>query len=121
MSRHPPTLSQLLALSTHFPSHTLIVDARPFSGAAQITERFTAASGDVLVIVAPWPIMRELNKRGITPLHAEMKSVSCDGPHEVSMGPPTRHRCADFVRFVWCRSVEIKLDLVELGKELQPQ
>lgn len=114
MSRHPPTPSQLTELDRLFPAHTLVVEAQPFSGADQIVGRYHAAKGDEMVVVAPWTVIRELVKRGLQPIYAEMRQVPCDGAHEVAIGRQ-RRRCYRFVRFLHCRGV--KLDLAEIAPE----
>lgn len=112
MSRHPPTSTQSLELERLFPAHVLIVDARSFSGADQIVSRFHHERGDEMVVVAPWTVIRELVKRGLQPIYAEMRQVPCADPHEVVLGGRHR-RCYRFVRFMHCRGV--KLDLVPIS------
>jgi hypothetical protein len=114
MSRHSPTPTQISELERLFPNHTLIVDERSFSGANEIVGRFHAARGDEMVVVAPWTVIRELVRRGLTPIYAEMRQVPCDTEHEVAINSK-RKRCYRFVRFLWCRGV--KLDLHPINPE----
>lgn len=106
MSQHSPLPSQKAALQSLFPSHTLLVEARPFDGIDDIIDRFHLANGDEMVVVAPLTVVRELVRRGIHPIYAEMKKVACKGIHEVKIGK----RCFQFIRFQRVRDVKLELE-----------
>lgn len=114
MSQHKPTPTQLVALEAIFPHHTLIIEPRPFDGADNIIARFHAVKADEMVVVAPLTVVRELVKRGLHPLYAEMKKVSCHSKHEVKI----KNRCFRFLRFQ--RVTDVKLELEDIIPELEP-
>lgn len=109
LSRHQPTPSQRAELERLFPSHTLEVDHRSFDGAKDIVARFRASGADEMVVVAPLNFTRELIKRGLYPLWAEMKQVSRGSPHaEVKYNG----RAYKFVRFHRMTGIDVKLEPV---------
>lgn len=104
MSRHSPLVSQLKELERLFPGHSLIIDRRAFSSAAQIVQRFHEALGDEMVVVAPDSVVRELIRLGIRPIYAEMQQVSTAGEAETTIvaNRSKRRRYYRFVKFHYC-------------------
>lgn len=109
MSQHTPTKRQRAALTAIFPSHLLIIDHRSFDGADDIVARFRKANADEMVVVAPLTVVRELVKRGIRPIYAEMRQLKCDHP-EVEVR--ASGRCYKFLRFSRVTDVLLKLEEV---------
>lgn len=109
LSRHVPTVRQQQELQRLFPHHILRVDTRTFSGVDDIVNRFHKLGGDEMVVVAPLTVIRELTKRGIYPLRAEMALVNPSSPlAEVWV----KGRAYRFVRFQ--RITAVNLELVDI-------
>jgi hypothetical protein len=116
VSQHAPTPRQITTLEALFPSHHLIIDPRPFGGADDIIARYHEAQADEMVVVAPLTVIRELIKRGIKPLYAEMRQVPCNSKHaEVRL--PNGRRCWRFIRFQRITAVNVKLEPISIEGE----
>lgn len=110
MSQHSPVPSQIAALEKLFPHHELHHDIRSFSGADEIIKRFRDIKGDELVVVAPLSVVREIVKRGVRPLYAEMRPATCGtADAEVTITKGKRQRCYKFVRFSRVHKLEFDL------------
>ena len=110
MSRHQPTIRQRAALLALFPLHHLLIDNRAFDSADQIIERWRMAGADEMVVVAPMTVIREIVKRGIHPLYAEMQQVPCSHPQsEVRI----KGRCYRFLKFQRVRSLQFELEPIQ--------
>lgn len=110
VSRHTPTQRQIDDLSRLFPGHEVVVDSNPFSSADDIVRRFNQTNSSEMVVVAPWTVMREIIRRGIRPIYAEMRQVPCDSPEaEVTITTRVSSRCYRFVRFLRCNGVSLDL------------
>jgi hypothetical protein len=105
MSQHVPTKRQLTTLEALFPSYELIIDARAFDSADDIIARYRASSAEEIVVVAPLTVIRELVRRGIHPIWAEMRQIPCQS-HDVEVR--TKRRCYKFVRFKRVNGLEFK-------------
>jgi hypothetical protein len=101
-SRHTPTARQRAELTRLFPGSRLILDREVFRDAEDVVDRFHAAHGDEMVIVAPLSVVQALLERGIRPLWAEMEQCRL-GAAEVTM--PCRDGRVDYYRFVRFRRV----------------
>lgn len=117
MSRHHPTKRQRAVLGLLFPFHTLILDNRAFDSAETIITRFHEWHADEMVVVAPLTVVRELVRRGIFPLWAEMKQVAADN-REAEVHYSGRHY--KFVRFHRVRDVRFVLEDVNPDEEIAP-
>lgn len=74
-SRHNPLEKQKQELIKIFGEIELLIDAQPFSNAADVINRFKAAKADEMVTVAPLSVIDQLCQKGIQPLFAEMEVV----------------------------------------------
>ena len=107
MSRHTPTHRQRTTLEAIYPQHHLIIDNRAFDSADDIIARWRMASADEMVLVAPMTVIREIVKRGLHPLHAEMQQIPCSHPEsEVRV----KGRCYRFVGFRRIKAVNFELE-----------
>lgn len=118
MSRHAPLPAQLAELERLFPRFSLVIEKRPFSSASEIIRRFRDVSGDELVAVAPWSVVRELIKLGIKPIYAEMVQVGSAGDADTTIitGKAKKKRFYKFQRFVYCTSVSLKFEEIPPAK-----
>lgn len=80
LSRHKPTIRQLAELERLYPGHSLRIDSRSFDGADDIVSRYHNSGATDMVVVAPLSFVRELVKRGLHPLWAEMRQVVRGSP-----------------------------------------
>ena len=111
ISRHSPSERQLNALTSHFPNHQLIIDARSFDSADTLIARYRAIGGDEMVVVAPLAVIRQLCRRGLHPLYAQMTQVPCDRPDaEITIGNGNRRRCYRFDGFARIRALDFRLE-----------
>ena len=115
LSQHKPTPRQREELARIALNHLLFIDPKPFANAEDIVNRFHAANGDYLVLVAPWPLVRELGKRAIPMLYAEMQKCSPEEA-EVTLGTGVRPRYYRHSKFHHCRGAS--LDLREIVEPL---
>ena len=104
MSRHSPTKRQLVTLEAVFPGHTLIRDTRSFDTASEIVKRFKESGADEIVVVAPLTVVRELVKRGLKPIHAEMEHIKCS---DSEVETRIKNRCYRFIRFTRINSINV--------------
>lgn len=102
VSRHSPLATQKEALERRFPGHTLIIDPKPFDGVDDILARYKSVGADEMVVVAPWTVIRQLTKRGLSPIIANMKQVKSAKEAEVTMGSPAKPRHYRFSHFERC-------------------
>jgi hypothetical protein len=101
-SRHLPTRSQLQALAALYPHHRLLLDTNAFSDATDVVRRFEERGGDEMVVVAPLTVIRELVKRGLKPLRAQMEQCA---PTDAEVHEGGRHY--RFVRFTRITAIEV--------------
>lgn len=106
LSRHAPTPRQVAELERMYPGHTIKHDKQTFGDVADIVRRFHKSGATDLVLVAPWTVVRELVKRGLHPLWAEMKQVVRGSPLAESHHNGRSYR---FVGFRRVDGVELKL------------
>lgn len=105
LSKHNPTPRQKEELERLWPSHDLVVDNQSFDGADDIVKRFVKAGASELVVVAPLTVIRQLTRRGMKPIYAEMKQVRRGDPNAEVVGK----YCYKFVQFHWCTGVKLEL------------
>lgn len=106
LSRHKPLDSQRKELERIFGEILLLQDAKPFSNAREIIERFEEGKFDEIVAVAPLSVIAHLTELGIKPLWAEMKQVQNDGNAEVSV----KGRHYRFICFKRIKSVRMEFE-----------
>jgi hypothetical protein len=110
LSQHTPTPRQLATLETIFPNYHLIIDARSFDGADTIVARFRSHGGDEMVLVAPMAVVREIVRRGIHPIYAEMRPTPCSSK---SVEVRIKNRCYRFIRFHRVHGLHFDLEPLE--------
>jgi hypothetical protein len=116
VSRHTPTPRQLAALESHFPSHKLITDARPFDGADDIIERYRTSGADEMVLVAPDAVIRAVIARGVHPIKAEMRSCAPSHP-EADVTLAKNGRTYRFIRFGRITQLHYTLEPLPIGSK----
>ena len=109
LSRHTPTVRQLAELERLYPGHDLKIDKRSFDSADDIVTRYKDSGATDMVVVAPLSFVRELVRRGLHPLWAEMRQVTRGSPQAETSNNGRSYR---FVKFNRIRSIEVKLDEV---------
>lgn len=107
LSRHKPSPRQIAELERLYPGHTLTIDSRAFDGADDIVARYHKSGATDLVVVAPLSFVRELVRRGLHPLWAEMRQIARGSPEADSHHNGRSYR---FIRFNRIRSVTVELD-----------
>jgi len=107
LSRHTPTPAQRAELERLYPGHELKIDKRSFDSADDIVARVAKSGATDIVVVAPLSFVRELVRRGLHPLWAEMRQVTRGSPSADSHHNGRSYR---FIRFNRIRSVEVKLE-----------
>jgi len=93
LSRHKPLPSQLRELRRIFGSVMVIQDAKPFSSADEIRQRFVSGGYDDIVVVAPLSVIQRLTELGIKPLWAEMELCDPEKAEVWASGRPYRFKC----------------------------
>lgn len=109
LSRHTPTVRQLAELERLYPGHNLKIDKRSFDSADDIVARYKSSGATDMVVVAPLSFVRELVRRGLHPLWAEMRQVTRGSPLAETTNNNRSYR---FIKFHRIRSIEVKLDEV---------
>ena len=118
MSQHVPTQRQLDELEHLFPHYTLCVDARSFDSADTIVARFRHEGGDEMVVVAPLAVVREIVRRGVHPIWAEMRAIPCTSKEvEVRI----KRRCYRFVRFHRVKGLHFDLEPIDAQPVVQKE
>lgn len=109
LSRHTPTVRQLAELERLYPGHDLKIDKRSFDSADDIVARYKSSGATDMVVVAPLSFVRELVRRGLHPLWAEMRQVTRGSPHADTSNNGRSYR---FIKFNRIRSITVQLDEV---------
>lgn len=114
-SRHLPTPRQRSSLKSLFGKDVRVrVDKRPFDGADDVLARFHKSGATEMVIVAPYQVIRQLNKRGLRPIWAEMESVPSTHPEAEVHSKHGHYRFVGFKRI----NVKLELEAIEAAKEI---
>lgn len=115
LSRHTPTPRQLAELERIYPGHILKIDRRSFDGADDIVERYHKSGATDMVVVAPLSFVRELVRRGLHPLWAEMRQVTRGSPLAES------HNNGRSYKFIGFRRITaIKVDTIAANPLTSP-
>ena len=106
-SRHDPIARQREELARLFPHSRLILDHEAFATADDVLQRFAAAGGDEMVIVAPLSVAQALIERGIRPLWPAMEMT---GPEQGEVTMRRRDGRVHHYRFIRFRRL-VAIDL----------
>lgn len=107
LSRHMPSKRQIAALEAMYPGHELKIDSRSFDNADDIAARYHKSGATDIVVVAPLSFVRELVRRGLHPLWAEMRQIARGSPDADSHHNGRSYR---FIRFNRIKSVRVETE-----------
>lgn len=116
LSRHRPSPRQLAELKRLFPGCLVKEDRRTFVNADTIVERFHKSGAAEMVVVAPLSFVRELVRRGLHPIWAEMRQIARGSPNADSYYNGRSYR---FIKFRRIRKVTVELE--EISPPASPQ